>query len=118
MGTVRSLKEEGKRVINGDGGRLTWGGERNLLYRWCVIELYSWNLYNFINQYHPNKFNNKKEIKRSRHKMDKGICPTYIQQRIFIQNTWRVQKNNDLMFASTVEKWTKLWTDTLQKEDI
>lgn len=28
--------------------------------RWCVVELYSGNLYGFINQRHPNIFNFKK----------------------------------------------------------
>ena len=31
----------------------TW---RNTVYRWYIIELYTWNVYNFINQYHPNKY--------------------------------------------------------------
>ena len=31
--------------------------QRNIIYRWCIIELYTWNLYNLINQCHPNKFN-------------------------------------------------------------
>ena len=26
-----------------------------------IIELYTWNLYNFINYYHPKRFNLKKE---------------------------------------------------------
>ena len=35
----------------------------NTLHRWCIIELYTWNLYNFINQCHPNKFNKNKKNK-------------------------------------------------------
>ena len=43
----------------------------NAIHKWCIIELYAWNLYNFINQSYPNKFNlknvneieGKKEIK-------------------------------------------------------
>ena len=31
----------------------------NTMHSWCVIELYTWNLYHFINQCHPNKFNLK-----------------------------------------------------------
>ena len=27
------------------------------IYSWYITELYTWNLYNFINQYHPNKLN-------------------------------------------------------------
>ena len=34
----------------------------NTVYRWCIIELYPWNLYNFINQCHPNKFNKKEKM--------------------------------------------------------
>ena len=34
----------------------------NTVYRWSVIELCIWNLYNFINQYHPNKFNKKEKM--------------------------------------------------------
>lgn len=30
----------------------------NAIYRWCGIDLYTWNLYNFINQCYPNKFSN------------------------------------------------------------
>ena len=44
-------------------GNLTLGGEHNTVYRWCVIELYAWNLYNFINQCHPNTLKNFKEKK-------------------------------------------------------
>lgn len=29
----------------------------NEIYRSCIIEMYIWNLYNLIKQYHPNKFN-------------------------------------------------------------
>ena len=43
-------------VMEGD---LTWDGEHTI-YRWCIIEVYHWNLYNFINQCHSNKFNFKK----------------------------------------------------------
>ena len=25
--------------------------------QWCIVEVYTWNLYNFINQHHPTKFN-------------------------------------------------------------
>ena len=47
----------GCRGINSEGGDLTWVGEYTI-YRWCIIELYSWNLYNF-NQLHPNELNRK-----------------------------------------------------------
>lgn len=32
----------------------------NAIYRCCIIELYTWNLYNYINQCHSNKFNKNK----------------------------------------------------------
>lgn len=38
---------------------LTWLGV-NTMYRWCTVELTTWNLYNSINQCYPNKFNLKK----------------------------------------------------------
>ena len=31
--------------------------------RWCITELYDWPLHNFVNWYHPNKVNLKKERK-------------------------------------------------------
>ena len=45
------------RGINGDGRRLNLGWWiHKTIHRWCTVELYAWNLYNFINQCHPNKF--------------------------------------------------------------
>ena len=35
-------------------------GEHNTTYRWCIIELYPWNLCNLINQCYTNTFNFKK----------------------------------------------------------
>ena len=41
--------EEGNGGVNGDGRRLDLGWwAHNALYRWCIIELYTWNLYNFL----------------------------------------------------------------------
>ena len=40
---------------------LTWCGK--YIYRWCIIELYSWSLYHFISQSHPDKFNKKRKTK-------------------------------------------------------
>ena len=42
-------------------GDLGWW-MHNTIYRGCSAELYTWNLYNFINQCYPNKFNSKKEF--------------------------------------------------------
>ena len=39
---------------------LTLDGGQNAMYRWCSIGLYILSLYNFINQYYPNKFNKNK----------------------------------------------------------
>ena len=60
--------EEGKEGIHGDGKRLDLGWwTHNTIYRWCITELYTWNLYSFINQCHPNKINLKREKKRMCH---------------------------------------------------
>lgn len=40
----------------------TWGGEHKIKYRDEVSELYTWNLDNFINQWHPDTFNQNKNI--------------------------------------------------------
>ena len=37
-------------------GDLNWGGKHTIQYTDDVTELYTWKLYNFINQCHPNKF--------------------------------------------------------------
>ena len=34
---------------------MTWGGEHSTIYRGCITELYTLNLYNFINQCKPNE---------------------------------------------------------------
>ena len=59
------------RVCEGVGGigqwAVKWGGKRlclgrwacNSVCRWCYVELYTWNLYDLVNQCHPNKFNLK-----------------------------------------------------------
>ena len=48
----------GKRGVNGGKGRLDSGWwTHNMMYTWCIVELYPWNLYHFINQCHPNKVN-------------------------------------------------------------
>ena len=55
----------GYRGINDDGQRLGLGLWTPItVYRWYVVELCTWNLYNFVHQYHPNKIN-KKEKKDS-----------------------------------------------------
>ena len=44
-------------------GDLTLGGKHNVIYIWFIIELYNWNLYNFINQCNSNKFKEEKYLK-------------------------------------------------------
>ena len=46
--------EEGEVGINGDRRSFDFGWwTHSIIYRWCVIELYTWNLYNFINNITP-----------------------------------------------------------------
>ena len=55
---------EGYGGINGDGRRLDLGWwTHSTVHRWCVVELCTWSLYNFVCQCHPNKFNKKEKIK-------------------------------------------------------
>lgn len=42
---------------------MTWGGEHTKL---CIVELCTWNIHNFINQYHPNTFNKEEKRKKIR----------------------------------------------------
>ena len=44
------------------------------IYRSCIIELYTWNLYNLINQCFPNKFN------RTKRYLKKKIVPGWVAQ--------------------------------------
>ena len=50
--------EEGKGAVSGDGQRLglEWWTQ-NTIYRWCIIESYPKELFNFITQCCPNTFN-------------------------------------------------------------
>ena len=57
--------------------RVTWPGVVSRVYRWCVIELNTLSLYNFINQCHPHKFNLK------RLKIGRVILPTLFSQVCF-----------------------------------
>ena len=57
----REKAGESKRRINGDEKKHDFGWwTRNTIYRWCSIELYTLNLYNFINQCNVNKVNKTK----------------------------------------------------------
>lgn len=38
---------------------LTLGGEHHVIHRWFIVELYIWNVYDFIKLCHPNPFNKK-----------------------------------------------------------
>lgn len=43
-------------------GDLLWLVNTHCIYGWCIIELYTWELYKFINQCYPNTFHNKKAL--------------------------------------------------------
>ena len=52
------------KIVMNDG-RFDLGQQtRSAMYRWCIIEMYAWNLYNLINHCHPNKCykNNNKPL--------------------------------------------------------
>ena len=51
--------KEGKVGINGDGSTPDLGWTHNTICRWYITELYTLNLYNFIDQCYPNKFSKK-----------------------------------------------------------
>ena len=57
-------------VMEGD---LTWGGEHTIRYTDDVIGLYTWKLYNFINQCHPKKFNKKEKGKKNPSTLVSGL---------------------------------------------
>lgn len=46
----------------------------NAIFRWCLIELYTWNLYNFINQCHLNTFNKNAYVVLKTNKQNKNNC--------------------------------------------
>lgn len=64
-------KGEGWGAVKGKGGQIYGDGRwfnfgwwaHNAIYRPCITEMYTWNLYNFLNQNHPKKFNLKIKIK-------------------------------------------------------
>ena len=59
--------------INGDGRRLDLGwGTHNTVYRWWVVELCTWNLYNFVNQCHSINVITRKKRKREKIKYNMG----------------------------------------------
>lgn len=46
-----------QRQLYGDRGSLDFGQwAYNAVHRWCILELFTWHLYNVTNQCHPNKF--------------------------------------------------------------
>lgn len=61
---VRGEGREGLRgSINADGrGDFRWWSH-NAICRWRIIEPYAWNLRHFINQCHPDTFNNNNNLK-------------------------------------------------------
>ena len=62
-GTCGGVLEEGIGGINGDGRRPNLGWWiHNIVYRWRIVELCTWNLYNFVKQCCPNKFNKNEKM--------------------------------------------------------
>lgn len=58
-GEVGEDEEREGDQIYGDGGRLDFGwSAHNAIYKWRIIELYTWNLYSYEPAL-PNKFNLK-----------------------------------------------------------
>ena len=55
----------------------------NTIYRWCVIELYPSNLYNFMNQCHPDKLNFKNIEKKVLPSITFSICLQILLPRHF-----------------------------------
>ena len=62
--TSRWFPEKGVKRIKGKEGQINGDGRfdlgwraHNAIHRWCTIELYTWNLYNLINQCRPSKIN-------------------------------------------------------------
>ena len=57
-------------IVEGKGGQiygdrwfnLGWWAH-NAIYRSCIIEVFTWNLYYYMNRFHPNSFNLKNEWK-------------------------------------------------------
>ena len=70
----------GSRGIDGDGRRLTRAGAHHTGCRWCVVELYSWNLCNIVNQCHPHEVNKKKNTA----KKAKGRHFSFIYTRLVL----------------------------------
>ena len=58
---VQEVEEDiGK--INGDGQRFYLGWwTHNTVYAWWLVVVCTWNLYNFVDKCHPNKFNKNEE---------------------------------------------------------
>ena len=82
-------------------GDLTCGGEHTI-HRWCIIKVYTWNLYNFINQWHPNKCNKKEQ---------EGflLCISQcLPQSLLWVELWPPERYVDISAPSTSE-WDIIW---------
>ena len=81
----------------------------NAIYRWCIIDLYTWNLYNFINQCHHNKCNFKKFnpfiVKNPKSCVDTNWAFSIKQLIIQIENVIMSFKTTAFSFWSS--KWMK-----------
>ena len=80
----------------------TWVVNTHAVYRWHIVELLTINLYNFIKQCHPNKFNLK--IKKNKERNDRwnprlSCLPHWAQPRGEEQGSvlWREQEKTVLL---------------------
>ena len=74
----RNRQQCGDSQRKGGGGRWRWAkwenvdGKRlflgrwthDVVCRWCFIELYTWNLYGFVKQYHPNNLFKRQSLSK------------------------------------------------------
>ena len=59
-GDYQREREVERDKIMGDKWWLGWWGH-NTIYRWCIMELYTWNLYNFVNVTQINSIKKRKK---------------------------------------------------------
>lgn len=88
---------------------------RNAKYRWHITDLYSWNLDNFINQCHANKFNEKKthSLKGT---FDKHWCwRSSLRFHVFLVSS-RYGRTNSLVCLSTLSADIEAKEDNYQQD--
>ena len=88
--------------LNGDGRRLDLGWwTHSTIYRWCVIELYAWNRYNFVNQCRP-----QNSIKRKTWKK-KSSC-NKLKKTSYLWEKKGILKGHLVNYCSRVRSWADL----------